>query len=65
MGAQRPTAQDTALLIDVREAARRVNLSPATVYALIAKGQFPAKRVGRVLRVPVKALEEWSSADII
>jgi excisionase family DNA binding protein len=65
MREQHTTARDAALLIDVREAARRVNLSPATVYALIAKGQFPAKRVGRVLRVPVRALEEWSSPDAV
>jgi excisionase family DNA binding protein len=65
MGEQHTAGRDAALLIDVREAARRVNLSPATVYALIAKGQFPAKRVGRVLRVPVRALEEWSSPDAV
>lgn len=52
------------LLITVREAAERVKLSKDTVYSLIAKGRFPYKRVGGVLRVPVKALEKWAEPDV-
>lgn len=51
------------LLITVREAAERVHLSKDTVYNLIAAGKFPHKRVGGVIRVPVKALERWAEAD--
>jgi excisionase family DNA binding protein len=57
------------LLIDVREAARRVGLSKDTVYALIAADKFPYKRIGignrKVIRVPVKALESWSAPDAV
>lgn len=52
------------LLITVREAAERVQLSKDTVYRLIASGDFPYKRVGGVLRVPVKALEKWAEPDV-
>lgn len=51
------------LLITVREAAARVGLSKDTVYHLIARGKFPYKRVGSVIRVPVKALEKWAEPD--
>lgn len=54
----------TPLLITVREAAERINLSRDTVYDLIARGEIPSKRVGRVLRVPVKALEKWAQPDV-
>lgn len=54
----------TPLLITVREAAKRINLSRDTVYDLIARGEIPSKRVGRVLRVPVKALEKWAQPDV-
>lgn len=56
--------QNEPLLITVREAARRVGLSKDKVYDLIAAGQFPYKRIGGVLRVPVKALERWAEPDV-
>jgi excisionase family DNA binding protein len=49
-----------ALLISVAEAARRVGLGRTKVYQLIDAGKFPHKRIGRCLRVPVKALETWA-----
>lgn len=52
------------LLITVREAAERVQLSKDKVYELIARGEFPHKRIGGVIRVPVKALERWAEADV-
>jgi excisionase family DNA binding protein len=56
--------KETPLLITVREAAERINLSRDTVYDLIARGEIPSKRVGRALRVPVKALEKWAQPDV-
>jgi excisionase family DNA binding protein len=55
--------QPRKLLITVREAADLVGLGKDTVYRLIAQGKFPYKRIGGVLRVPVKALEKWVEAD--
>lgn len=59
-----PQPKPEPLLITVREAAARVNLNKDTVYNLIAKGDFPHKRIGGVLRVPVKALEDWCRPDV-
>lgn len=61
---QQPEQKISPLLITVREAATIVGLSKDTVYALIARGQFPYKRIGGVLRVPVKALEAWAQPDV-
>lgn len=52
------------LLITVREAAKRVGLSKDKVYDLIAAGDFPCKRIGGIIRVPVRALEEWAKPDL-
>jgi excisionase family DNA binding protein len=54
------TTESPALLISVAEAARRIGLGRTKVYQLIDQGKFPHKRIGRVLRVPVKALEKWA-----
>lgn len=54
---------ETPLLISVAEAAKRVGLGRTTVYQLIDAGKFPHKRIGRALRVPVKALEQWAESQ--
>lgn len=55
----------TDLVLDVTEVARRLKTSTKTVYALIASGQLRAKRLGkqRVVRIPVRALEEYLNSD--
>lgn len=53
------------LLISVEQAASRIGLSRSRVYELIDAGQFPHKRVGRRLLVPVKALERWAEEDAV
>lgn len=55
---------DQATVLDVREVARRLRVHPDTVYALIAAGRLPAKRLGkqRALRVSVRALEAFLEA---
>lgn len=63
MATEQPNRE--VLLISVREAARRVNLSKDRIYDLIAAGKFPHKRIGGVLRVPVKALERWAEPDAV
>ncbi len=54
------TTEPPTLLISVAEAARRIGLGRTKVYQLIQAGTFPHKRIGRCLRVPVKALERWA-----
>jgi excisionase family DNA binding protein len=39
--------------------AARLNVSRATVYAVVKSGQLAHKRVGLQIRIPVSALEEF------
>jgi excisionase family DNA binding protein len=49
---------DAPLTISVPEAGKRYfGLSRGTSYAAAANGQIPTVRIGRILRVPVIALE--------
>lgn len=41
------------------EVAARLNISRATVYAVVKSGQLAHKRVGLQIRIPVSALEEF------
>jgi excisionase family DNA binding protein len=45
--------------VDVREAARRMSVSPRTVTSLIARRQLPSRKVGRRRIIPVAALETF------
>lgn len=46
-------------LLTVEEVASLLNFTPAYLYDLIRRGEFPALRQGKYLRVPVRALGEW------
>jgi excisionase family DNA binding protein len=47
------------LLLKADEVARRLSLGRATVYLMMASGELPTFRRGRVVRVPALALERW------
>jgi excisionase family DNA binding protein len=47
------------LLLRPREVAVVTGLSRSMVYELINRGQIPAIRVGKSLRVPMAELQEW------
>jgi excisionase family DNA binding protein len=51
----------TPLTYSVAEAARMAGISRSFAYRLISRGQFPARRIGRRLVVPVAALEAYLS----
>ena len=51
------TADD--LLLPVPEAARRLNLGRSKFYELIAAGEIETVRIGRAVRVPVDALQDF------
>lgn len=51
------------LTITVDEAARRIGIGRNATYDLIRAGRLPHLRVGRVIRVPVRSLEEWVEAE--
>jgi excisionase family DNA binding protein len=44
--------------VSPEEARRVLSVGRSTIYALIHSGQVPAIRLGRLLRIPVAALEE-------
>jgi excisionase family DNA binding protein len=50
---------ETVLAVDIREAARRLSLSPRTVATLVARGELPSQKVGRRRIISVAALEAF------
>lgn len=52
------TYQDR-LLLRPREVAAATGLSRSLVYELIGRGELPVVRVGKSVRVPVAALQQW------
>ena len=55
-----PTPTPERTLIRIDDAAHRLSISRAKLYRLIAAKQFPAVRIGKVLRVSLKALQAWA-----
>jgi len=53
------TATDKSLLLTVSEAARLLRISRNLAYELVAQGQLPHVRLGRVIRIPRHGLEQW------
>ncbi len=47
------------LLIKPMEAARMLSIGKTTIYELLATGEIPSIHIGRSIRIPAKALEEW------
>jgi excisionase family DNA binding protein len=55
-----PTAAaPEALLLTAAEAARRLSVSPRTLWGLTDRGEVPAVRIGRAVRYSVADLEEY------
>ena len=50
---------DSGLLLRAGDVSRLLGVGRSTVYELIARGELPAIRIGRLVRVPRPALEEW------
>ncbi len=53
------SGNDYALLLKVPAAARLLDISKDHCYELIARGEIPHIRLGRVIRVPRVGLEQW------
>jgi hypothetical protein len=55
--------EDAPLTISVPEAGKRYfNLSRNAAYAAAERGEIPTIRIGRLLRVPIRALERMLDA---
>jgi len=50
--------------ITVAETASYLSLHPVSIYRLIDRGQIPAARVGRNVRVDLKALEAMMEEEV-
>jgi excisionase family DNA binding protein len=46
-------------LLTVPEAAQRLKLSKSKVYLLCQRGEIPTVTLGRSVRIPLDALDEW------
>lgn len=51
------------LAVNVREAARRLGVSPRTIATLVARKELPSRKIGRRRVIPVRALEEFLRRD--
>jgi excisionase family DNA binding protein len=49
------------LLLDSREVARMLAVGRTKAFQLMARRQIPVVRIGRCVRVPREALQEWVS----
>ncbi len=53
------TTTNERLLLTVEEAAERLAIGRTLAWQLVRKGEIPMVRLGRCVRVPRRALEEW------
>lgn len=51
--------EDLPLILTVREVAGALNIGTAVAYSLCHRRDFPALRIGRVIRVPRESLRRW------
>lgn len=54
---------ESVLAVDIREAARRLSLSPRTVATLVARRELVSRKVGRKRIIPVADLETFITRD--
>lgn len=56
-------ATPETLLLTVAQAARLLGIGTTLAYALIGRGELPHVRLGRAVRVPRRALDEWIAGN--
>ncbi|WBO66010.1 excisionase family DNA-binding protein [Streptomyces camelliae] len=54
-----PAEDPTLVLLEVKEAARRLRIGRTTCYGLIRSGELESVMVGSLRRVPVDAISEY------
>lgn len=52
-------------LLTAREVQQILGLGLSKVYDMMARGELPTLRVGRLIRVPRQALDEWMDARTV
>ena len=58
-GGIRSQRDGTALTLSVRQAATLLGCGRDAMYALVKRGEIPAIRFGRKIRIPRKAIAVW------
>jgi len=53
------------LLFTPTEAAATLGISRSRIYLFLSKGTLPCVRVGRSVRIPASALQEWVAQQIL
>jgi excisionase family DNA binding protein len=59
------TALAEVILVDAREAARRLAISPRTLWQLTRDGIVPSVRIGKCVRYRVVDLENWTQKQVM
>jgi len=59
-----PAQEQAAELLTVAQAAALCNLSRSHVYQLVQRGEWPAIRIGRTLRIPRRWLDLWIARHV-
>lgn len=54
-----PRPARTQDVLPIPEVARRLGICAQSAYSAAARGEFPAKKIGRRWVVPVAAFEQW------
>lgn len=52
------------LLLTVEEAAQRLNIGRTLAWQLVRQGDLPIVRLGRCVRIPRSALQEWIARQV-
>ncbi len=52
------------LLLTVEEAARCLGIGRTLAWQLVRQGELPVVRLGRCVRVPAQALQEWIARQV-
>ena len=58
-GLMSTTQSSDPILLTVPEAARRLSIGRTLTYELIAAGELPSVHLGRAIRIPARALDEF------
>ncbi|GBD35304.1 hypothetical protein HRbin36_00415 [bacterium HR36] len=56
---------EQAIFLRPRQAAEALNISPRTLRNWLRQGRIPYRKIGRVVLIPKKALEDWASSDML
>ena len=52
------------LLLTVEEAAQRLGIGRTLAWQLVRQGELPVVRLGRCVRIPWQALQEWVARQV-